>query len=1845
MKYIFEKEPSIGREKQVSVSAVFAVLWKALSLKHLSSFLFSPAPLAPPPQGAKQTVSALPLAPLSLERERGVGGIGLKKKGFSVVSSLVGFAILGLSTIGLATYIGSFEQTKASYRKQSTVYYKQRAVAVNIKKILTETKIEVASGGTGQVLRTAANQLRNEGLCKVLEEAVKEDNSNKSAYESIKNQKKLVEGQVLGSEVKAQLESEVLTDDRWKYFMEMGGLWEISLIGCAVSDNHGFRDAFTINKYNKCLKWLGDEENEIYARVSLEPVVAPKMKELGVGSGDKYFVSHLAFKTDVTLAVRIFAQSEEEEDSWSLARQKDIVWMIEAAECDVCDNSTPNKNCKIVNLLNTGFSHALRTENIVYLSREDSSLKCSDLSLSVSKNVIQKKGELAGNTIIQSKTDSNKAISCTQHLFRCKDDSERFAPKYLDPMIQASLNLKLDSLSDSNIDYIKLKITNGAAPTPTEFTNHPALMTSTDQSSFVIQDSAGHKEYHKDFKTTSPPVKTYNNVWPLKSGGNEYKLRAANKEGTASICAKACESPDTFYPELKIAFNKRYSGGDKTCTEKTFTLDGKTVGGIKNPDAKIACTTCHAKSCHRFGLGTFGSKADQKDDPIDSSLPECTGGGGGINLAFKDSTEAGQTTEDCMTFKNGKLISKSCTDTAVAHTMCFINGKMKAVAKSSSITAPGSAAPASVTLGLREEACYKASLERFRLGNESTNGLLANMAIAYLVAPRGSPSAIKDTLEREGLSVEGTSPNQYYELYNSANQGFYIGAEHNQGRDGSASSTEAWINIERDFSGILTAGLPLIPDVVLSPPTGLVNKIGWAYFFREPFQSASYSDFAALTKTDMPTGKQTKAFFENQFLTRSRPARPFFIKMKTLKPDFNGKFTAGTPGTPGSPGGTPAAAATTSADKRLLLTHHLHYKGLRVVNKLQAASNPYPFVCIDADGKVKVTSSKNKDFNEGYQACEGIAGGAFGFIPPTTSKQWTDAMLALAPNAPRYPFPNPFHFEDGIPFDNNVHDPSKNHYLNAADLKFNFADLGKTGEKKKDFNYSMRLDPFFIINAAVMRSAASGEANSALAPVRSAWIGLVPRTSSSLPADGSGDRLSQNWKLDLNELVNDVCDGTGLCPDSFYRTTKPHNDIRNAMVLFRAAPNDSSDWPLDDGYMGIMSAGGGDIRRHSFMFTLTDTAAQKLYDSLGRMCRFKKTELSMKWHLMTILRADSSQKTTAAYIPSSCTASSPALPDSRSASDLAEITEDDIAGTSGTGPALRTSVRGAAELWKYHKKGRYALFNKDRFCRSWNREKERRAKSRCLINKYKAGTLTVGGVTYSYANTKTCRENLVNNTHCSASAVTNSTNGYRKKLSDEKARADQDAINKKAAWQSCTSNCTSLANSCAQAAAYKAACDRLTTQPTAAACKNALLPGSPLGQAKGTKGCIEYKYKTTTATATATACGLTKTDDCFVKFTSVRFNDQTNKQCWSLDHLNPRVETQSVNGKTGIVGIAGANQHISSSKVNQYWTQDSNCASCNTTGLKELNKDECSPPPSFGISSPGTTSLLNDLPSDADSYCGSASFANDTTCNNIHVGPPTATPTPTPPTPPPPNPPNPPSNPPQGTPQPTTKTPPQDDEEEDTPPPSDPGPSDSGCQSRLRSCQARNRNVQRCITRASSCRTRNIAVRACQRNHQTCLRNRQSCLSANAAVQRCRGNCITPAPPSMTPRCDQACRRRCGSMPYGSTWGLHRWIRCVRACNCGVFSQNSDSDDLIPRLANLDERFENYGLTDDVHEGPSFAPAIYFPNEEPVEITPVSHHLCSTCGSTRTCAACTRRCGSTRTCTTNCGTVRNCGSC
>ena len=113
----------------------------------------------------------------------------------------------------------------------------------------------------------------------------------------------------------------------------------------------------------------------------------------------------------------------------------------------------------------------------------------------------------------------------------------------------------------------------------------------------------------------------------------------------------------------------------------------------------------------------------------------------------------------------------------------------------------------------------------------------------------------------------------------------------------------------------------------------------------------------------------------------------------------------------------------------------------------------YPYLCRSLDWgtkykkQFKLSTKKTNAFS--YKNGDSACGKGYAFLPPDDPELVIAALQKIAPNHPRYPFPNPFRFQDGIPF-----------RTSKGKLSFKYAEL----EDLNDFVASSQTDSNYIFS-------------------------------------------------------------------------------------------------------------------------------------------------------------------------------------------------------------------------------------------------------------------------------------------------------------------------------------------------------------------------------------------------------------------------------------------------------------------------------------------------------------------------------------------------------------------------------------------------------------------------------------------------------------------------------------------------------------------------------------------------------------------------------------------------------------
>ena len=887
-----------------------------------------------------------------------------------LVGNMIALVILGVSATGLITYT-------------STV---QRVVKSNIESV--EYK---------PVLKTAMlNSLKS----LLIEKNRKEDGerSDKNTYGvcSLIQIPSKVEPGV--SKIKLDLHNIDTKDNkswslsRWEYFFSRTEYQFVSGTECQKR----FRNFKSINNTSKCLKYIGSDLSEIYAFVSWTPKTFPNLSNIDTNNPETAILDpkKVIFYLKVELAGA--GGDENKHSALTVSSQTDMIWANDVGECQI----TKGKDNFLVTFSGTGLGSSLQIRLInspyAVLPSVDSSggencqknLKIGDL---YSSNI--QVGDVSGSNV-SSLSSLNVRASCTRNTFKCRETIEN--------------SPKLDGYDDFQIHF--------------SVTNESNAEISVDKMELTFKKDKGPPLYHgplKSYRYRSSKPLTPNAISSSQALANipvgKSAILGKLEEGqTATACHDIChqyepEKTNTyFYPStIKI------QGENNTCSWKRDNY-------WADDNNRVRCTVCYMKACHRFGLGTFGpfrseatvfnriikdlalseeQKSDLTEDlldqglpgeALDNPLPECATKREADKLKTtfslpEDKDEDALETKKCIALNireteglmfnnsdNSKLYSaENCADKLPV--LCFAGGQYRPamqVKDSNNLSSPLEV----VTSDFKgaQKACMEMGREIGRswdLGmlfwkmwtsldnsNPSTVFTKVNRTINSL-----GPGAVNfpNSLNWENNQKESSK----YDFINNATRGMFLTPPDQpdipyvtkkikrQITDAQKQNTKMWVAMETDAGGFVMA----------SPPYAELTK-------QHPF--ALYFGKA--------------------------PGNPITLLKDTAKSPRAGK-------------------SVSSTSPYLALAHSLRWKGLYQEEK----STELPFLCKSLDtGKFFVTTAKgaivtksgeNKDTTgentkAGHTACN-TQGGQF--VPPISSMEWAQALLALNPHDPHLPFPDP----------------------------------------------------------------------------------------------------------------------------------------------------------------------------------------------------------------------------------------------------------------------------------------------------------------------------------------------------------------------------------------------------------------------------------------------------------------------------------------------------------------------------------------------------------------------------------------------------------------------------------------------------------------------------------------------------------------------------------------------------------------------------------------------------------------------------------------------------------------------
>ena len=1246
------------------------------------------------------------------------------KRGFSVVSSLLGFSLLGLSTIGLATYMGSFEEVKVSYAQSANVQFMHSELLSSMEKVFTMTNINTSTPST-------SSTKKEYGLCSIVT-----DTNNNNTYARFKG-KTICPIHLKASAINLASNYKDGSVERFKYFVEEGQSWEFASGKCdkGVQENsqdiNGFADNFPDDAFHKCFKYQSETgADHVYARLIIEPQKMPLFKKVSSGS---VLVDELAYKLRSVISTR--RELESGEYSFSMSQSAKYLWAAEVLDCHIC-NST---ECKLARFSSSAQGTAARHSKTCYHSMYAVKEKRNALTLIAEKTAAR----INKPSTSLVRQDSNYSGVCRYNLFKCGGVSER-DKKDFDPTLNFRFLLNYDQPEDSSIREMDLQVTDG---TITNTFKQGTLFTPADQKARVTRKKDGSL------------IAFSEGDWPLKAGGSEVKAFMADQNTSgSSMCKNICGGAvPSFYPKLKVKHGDSNCDGNSQCSKtESFT------------NRKIACSWCNAKSCHSFAPNTYKwQKPDS--NPADDLIGECTLSSSSMS-GLSDSSISVSSLSDqdkkCLKYddSNSTYSLESCDDK-----MLSIEKWMDFAEESQLIGGKGS-------------------------DDVWSDGVLSSLAAAYNTVPANQPSAnppinhsVQNLLETD-QKLPMSDDSKKYEFLNYSQtpmMGHNLFAHYPMQRDASGMLHSGWFNVFYREEA---------EDISLTKE----EKARWVYFYREPLRSIDFEDKDKVGRVPQQSGDPAlpSGINREKFLGRVRPTRPVYMKMDQ---DFY----------PRGGGSDP-----------LVLVHHVAFKGITFG---QAQS----FLCrnINAGSYAEAFVTTTASSGDGYQRCQAL-GSNWYFIPPDTKDLLVSALLAVAPNAPRYPFPNPFKFPDGIPFwktcttGTDENGQACNSQMRRWKLSYKYGDMSTT-----DYKQSFESDHEFFFNkergvlktptAAALGGLKAYSSTPAPPPPITCGTGIYTDTTTidyrvalgdamgRVRGFSSGDCLKcviskrSDWRTCIGSRTEAEirgCMSRGLDPCTVVSNTVtvggPIGEVFQHSANFRpnwpkilsGSYNPSSD-PLetsnptsllfnmessetaelariqtaltqldDDTNLNSHNANIGAVNYNGRIMTyrsLRKSSDLSEFNSKAvKLCRYSKDENHIDFHKALILTATPSHwpstDNCADYTSSNSQSflySNAQGPDkmyykissSPGGGNLKNLTKKDFV-------EIRKGLRTIIPLLKFHKNKGIYVRNTDKFCRIWKREKKRRAVGNCLVKNYNSGTLSIGGVNYGLSVSQNARK-------------------------------------------------------------------------------------------------------------------------------------------------------------------------------------------------------------------------------------------------------------------------------------------------------------------------------------------------------------------------------------------------------------------------------------------------------------------------------------------------------------------------
>ena len=881
------------------------------------------------------------------------------QKGSAIVSTLISVALLGISGAGLLQYINNFQQTTGQTLERVNVDPLIRAMVINnMRSLLIEKDVKEDGSKSKQ---------NRYGICSILHKP-RRSHGVRSLKISFQNKSSF-------------------NVPRWQVFFPKME-WEIM----NTSDCRKIDKDFSEGSFSRCFKYTKKTEEAddiIMLFAQIIPRKFPSLEEIDVSqTSNTYDPEQVVFQLKTAVSVYsahedyMSDQGQDPNDPGArgkstsyISYQSDVLWTDAVGECHI---QAADGNWAVVSLSATGPGSDLRNRVVNNLSYSGD-IPCGDrvTLFDINDDVVQM--GRTDNAVISSYLALNARVACTKNKFSCRQTIKTEA---LEPSTYDSLQFSFNIL---NADFSYLPINNFNV---TLKKSNGREVDGTDNEKL---DGVSISFYHS--RASSTPIETNADIdYNLLRGSGLVAVSSdtsdvAQSEKLASYCHDICQSYNTgsastyVYPAVNI--HEKKIGSEPSCS---FTKDYSA-----SASNRVQCIVCHTKSCHRYGLGTFGPLDNElrtvqiqnmppsqhtvygmSDEPFDGQLPECVVANSyeltpdvrkipdGVRGSGESAVAAGSCKAMAMRVNNnnafGNLKDNTYEETncnTQLPVLCFTSGHYLPALEINTNNLNDPYRVVTAKFQDAEEACLNIGREvgqYYQLGVIMANAYKIEFAstnfVARTVRTLKQLPLLAGTGNKNNISIT-TPGNEMFNFVNNASRGIFLAP---------TAYDQSYFKLTEQMSKILTATFNTF---------GGGSKKVW---------TAMEWDAEGLVVASPPWALVAKGDPFALFYDKREDKGNRLVVLKDT-----GSY---------------------AASKYFALTYNLRWKGLVP----WAANKSLPFVCKNETTDLFFITSSTGNLSAGPARCK-TEGGLF--VPPESGLDWSKLMLDLNPNDDYYPFPDP----------------------------------------------------------------------------------------------------------------------------------------------------------------------------------------------------------------------------------------------------------------------------------------------------------------------------------------------------------------------------------------------------------------------------------------------------------------------------------------------------------------------------------------------------------------------------------------------------------------------------------------------------------------------------------------------------------------------------------------------------------------------------------------------------------------------------------------------------------------------